>query len=111
MAINLKFNVYYSTNKEGPWVLANPIPIDYDPSGYHTFAITGLLQDTLYYVTVVGGQVHNGTFYPLLTQHIGPVAQGAGSIGGVKILDLKSARTFSPHINTSDALGHQFAVV
>jgi hypothetical protein len=107
----IKFNVYYATSKEGPWILANPTPINYDSSGHHNYTITGLLQNTFYYVVVVGGQVHNGTFYPLLSQHIGPVAQGAGTIGGVKLLGIRTAKTFSPHINTLDALGHQFTMV
>lgn len=110
MAINVKFNLYYSTSLDGPWTLANPTPIDFNPTGKHSYTITGLKQNTLYYVAVVGGQVEDDVFYPLLSQHIGPVAQGAGDIGTVKLLDVKASRTFAPHINTSDALGHQFAV-
>lgn len=105
--MSTKFNVYYSTTPNGPWILANTTPIDRDPNG-NEYTITGLRYGVVYYVTVIGGKLNNqGEFVPLVSQSIGPRQAGISGVNS----DYKPSiyvRTWLPEITDEEALAHQF---
>jgi hypothetical protein len=74
---SIVYNVYYTTTGDYPWTLANTSPIAYSPTG-NSYTITGLTQNTLYSIAIVGGILDTGSnFIPLRTQAIGPYNRGA----------------------------------
>ena len=95
MASETKFNVYHSLSIDGPWALANNTPVSFDASGHHSYSITGLKEDTQYYVVVIGGIVVDGEFLPLFYQPVGTQSQGLYVIEGVRLPNVMMAQTFS----------------
>lgn len=89
----IKYNVYYSLNENGPWTLANGTPIASEATNQYSYTISNLKGGTIYWVAVVGGTVDNDTFYPLMSQHIGPLNTGAGDITSVTSLNTAQAKT------------------
>jgi len=108
--MSTKFNIYYATTQDGPWILANAMPLD-RVDGLQTYTITGLKSDTLYYVSIVGGTLDSqGNFVPLISQPLGPTTSGAADQSTRPVKPI-GARTFSPKITTNNALEMQFTVV
>lgn len=106
--MSTKFNIYYATTANGPWILANSTPIDRATSGLTQYIISGLNRNTLYYIAIVGGTMDGSDFVPLVSQSIGPKPSGAGDVSVNKMIF--SAKTFMPNINTEDVLSHQFEI-
>lgn len=103
-----KYNVYYSTNEEGPWIKANNILLNDIPSG-NSYTITGLTEGVLYYVIVVGGILNEqGVWVPLSGQALGPLPNPAKDIANPNMI---SARTYSSKINNSSNLNMTFGVI
>lgn len=66
----VKYNIYSSKSKEGPWTLHNHIPLDNDPNG-NSWTLDGLSNGGLYYIMVVGGTINDvGVFVPNCGQPI-----------------------------------------
>lgn len=108
--MNTKFNVYYSTTPNGPWILANTTPIDRDPNG-NEYTITGLRYGVVYYVTVIGGKLNNqGEFVPLVSQSIGPKQAGIGGVDS-DYKQVISVRTWLPNITNEEIIAHEFSVI
>ena len=80
MALDIKYNVYYSTSPTGPWTLDNPVPLD-NVQGGTGYTITGLKKGAIYYVSIVGGIMQDGEFVPLMSQPIRPGPMQASGIG------------------------------
>ena len=108
--MSTNFNVYFATSANGPWTLANDVPIDLVTTG-NQYTITGLQADTLYYVSVVGGTITDSQFISLMSQEIGPKAIGAGDINIVETYPKYAVRTFSPGKVQEDSLSHTFTVI
>ncbi len=105
-----KFNIYYASTPDGPWTLSNPAPLD-RVEGLQSYTITGLVTDTIYYVSIVGGVLDaNDNFVPLISQPIGPNPIGAAD-QSVRPVSPVGVKTFSPQIITNSNLGHQYEVV
>jgi len=106
--LDVKYNVYYSTQPNGPWTLSNTTPIDHvDGGGEHT--ITGLKYNSLYYVSIVGGIIENGEFLPVMSQYIRPGSYGAAGIGTAPIEPI-IIRSFIPSLTQDATLGHVFTL-
>jgi len=103
----VKYNVYYAMSADGPWTLANSTPIDHDQLG-NEYTITGLKSGTLYYVSVVGGVLEDGTFVPLMNQHIGTSNDGAKGIGSAP---MKPILLRGYAIRYTGTLRHKFEVI
>lgn len=108
MALDIKFNVYYSTSREGPWILANTTPIDHIPEG-NQYTVTGLKIDVTYYFLIVGGYIEDGVLVPLVSQHIGPDGAAAAAFGTIT-KPIAFSKPFAPHIEAETSLGHRFNI-
>jgi hypothetical protein len=106
--MEVKYNIYYSTSPEGPWTLASEVPIDHNDLG-NSFQITGLRNDTKYYVSIVGGRVVGSEFLPLVTQPIGPLPEKASGVG-VVTMPPWGVKTFEPRVVGSASLKHSIAI-
>ena len=107
--MSTKFNIYYATSPTGPWTLANLTPLD-RVEAVQRYTITGLSTDTTYYVSIVGGVLDAlDNFIPLISQPIGPNQVGAGDQSKNPASPI-AVRTFSPQINVSSVLGHQYGL-
>lgn len=103
-----KYNVYYSTTPDGPWIKAN-ITLINDVSSGNSYTITGLTEGVLYYIIVVGGKLNEqGIWVPLSGQSIGPLPNPAKDIANPNMI---SARTYSSKINNSSNLNMSFGVI
>lgn len=107
--MSTKFNIYYSTSANGPWRLANEEPIDRLEDG-NEFTITGLQENSQYFVTIVGGVVEDDEFLPYLDQELGPEASKAGDFIVVSSHPRYKVRTFTPRRNGESSLEHTFTV-
>ncbi len=106
--MDIKYNVYYSTNPDGPWIKSNGAPLNDVPSG-NSYTITGLTEGVLYYILVVGGRLNEQNIWvPLSGQSIGPLPNPAKDIANPNMI---SARTYSSKINISSNLNMSFGVI
>lgn len=103
---DVKFNVYYSSAPQGPWILSNQTPIDRIPEG-NNWTVSGLVPNTTYYFLVVGGVVEDDEFIPLRSQAIGPNSIGAIGVGSQAVPTI-TARTFAPQKAGESMLGQTF---
>lgn len=104
--IDIKYNVYYATQSNGPWTLSNSTPLDH-VSGGAEHTVTGLKYGSVYYISIVGGIIQDGEFVPLMTQHIRPGSHSASGISTAPMNPLK-VRIFIPQIPEDASLSHQF---
>jgi hypothetical protein len=101
------YNIYYGTNQNGPWTLANPSPLLDIP--VNTYTITGLIGDSQYYFFVVGGMLdEHGNWYPISGQPIGPTASPST---GITNPFTYTALTFFPTTSTFGSFGNTFTVI
>lgn len=106
--MDIKYNVYYSTQSTGPWILANDEPIDHCQEG-NSYTVSGLSKGTTYYFIIVGGYVENDEFIPLVTQAIGPQSLSSKGLDAIQATSILAAREYLPSIvGISSVLGHQF---
>ena len=78
MASDIKFNIYTSPSEIGPWTLENSDPIDLSDDGNQSYTVSGLEENTKYFLRVVGGKYIDDVFVPYFNQTIG--VQGTGAI-------------------------------
>jgi hypothetical protein len=107
MALDIKYNVYYSTSAKGPWTLHNSSPLTHNPAG-NEYTVDGLKKDAIYYFLIVGGTEDNGEFTPLVSQAVGPDNDGAAGLGAAK--PQIYGRPFSPRKPDDNFLGHRFEI-
>lgn len=108
MALQVKYNVYFSTDPAGPWALANTTPIDHIDGG-NQYTVTGLKKDVVYYFLIVGGYMEGEEFIPLVSQHIGPEGSKVSALG-TNPLPHVYAKVFTPHIPADTALGQKYEI-
>ena len=66
--MSTKFNIYYATSANGPWTLVNTEPLDRVADG-NTYTISGLQENTSYFVNIVGGIINTSDeFVPLINK-------------------------------------------
>ena len=106
--MDIKYNIYYSTDINGPWTLANPASIDHTED-VMTTTISGVALNVNCYFIIAGGVEEDGEFVPLLSQSIGPVAMGSRSVGDAGKIYL--TKPWMPYVRAIATLGHQFEVV
>ena len=106
--MEIKYNVYYSGSSNGPWIKSNTSLIDNNLLG-NQYTITGLEQDVIYYIMVVGGVIDDrGVWIPLSGQPIGPNATPIKDLANPNII---SAKTHSVQINSTSTLTMSFGVI
>jgi len=108
---SIKYNVYYSTQKDGPWVLGNPTPIDHSQEG-NSYTLSSLQKGTTYYIRVVGGYLNTeDEFVPLITQPVGPQTLPAQGISAVKTTASIIVKEYLVRIISDSIFEHQFEVI
>ena len=86
--MDVKYNIYISTSANGPWALINEDPIA-DNQSLNRYVISGLVEDQIYYLKIVGGYEEHGNFIPLIRQPISNRKAGLVSIADAAIAPLK----------------------
>lgn len=108
--MDIKYNVYYSTQAAGPWTLANNEPIDHSQEG-NSYTVTGLSKGTTYYFVVVGGYIKDEEFIPLITQAVGPQSLPSDGLNVIQSTSILVAREYIPIKVGWNLLGHVFNVL
>jgi len=104
----VKYRVYSSLNRDGPWTLANQTLLDDNPLG-NSFNITGLNTNVDYFIRVIGGIIDiTGAFIPQIGQTIGPNNDPA--LGLDSAINIIHSKTFAAKTNTDDILSMEFTV-
>lgn len=115
--MDIKYNIYYSANANGPWTLANSTPIDHQDD-IMSYFIDGTEPRTRYFIRIIGGYLDDdSSFIALQSQSIGPFNTGVDAIsststdGAIAPLSIEVV-TAGPNIRTnSEGLSHTFTVV
>jgi hypothetical protein len=102
------YNLYHSTSADGPWTLANDSPIAHNDFG-HSYSISGLNNGTTYYLRIVGGIIDGDDFTALVTQHIGPGADGAAGIESTSANTILFKQFVADKLSLG-SLGHEFTI-
>lgn len=93
--MELKYNIYYSIDLNGPWTCFNTEPLENNQQG-NKITITGLQKNTPYYVAIVPGYENERTWQPLLRQPIQDnQLQSATMPQSIDILHISTNKTIS----------------
>ena len=105
----LKFNIFYKSDLNEQWTLANAEPLP--ASGINEYTVTGLKSNVNYYFTIVAGvQSDSEDFVPYIEQSIGPTEYPITDIDSAQNMDIYQIKTLS-FKSATNIIGNAFEVV